>query len=78
MVCTGLSPYRILEWFNFQSLYCILIYENHLDSGDITEPRLGMHLKQKSCTQTGAKMSKTFTINSQLCELRIDYLIEDG
>ena len=37
MECTGPLPYRILKWFNVQSLYCILIYENHLDFGDITE-----------------------------------------
>ena len=58
MVCTELLPYRILVWFNVHSLYCILIYENHLDSGDITEPRSGMYLKENLVPRQGHKCRK--------------------
>ena len=42
------GPCRIanLNGSMFNALHCILIFENHLDIGDITEPRLGMHLKE--------------------------------
>ena len=65
MVCTGRGSfwsYIILEWFNIQSLYCILIYENQLDFGDITESRSGMHFKKNYVHRQGHKCRKLLTL----------------